>query len=258
MIRRGGAGRIAESLAGRSSRRPPATPAWAWRRVGLLKGYKLLLVVPDKMAAGEDPAPCAPWGVDVRITRSDVGKGPPRVLPGHGPGDRPPKLEQRRSYINQVLQPGEPQGPRDHHRPGDPGADGRGDVDAVVVGGRLRRDPDRPWAGSFAKASPKTKMVLGRSGWARSWRPWWERGEEVEPGSWGGRGGSARTSSPTTATLALVAKAYEITDQPRASPPARLLLLTKARHPGRVVLGHACWPAAPAPTAASRPSPGGW
>src|SRR6185436_14210324 len=43
-------------------------------QVGLLKGYKLLLVVPDKMAR-EKIQHLRAMGVDVRITRSDVGKG---------------------------------------------------------------------------------------------------------------------------------------------------------------------------------------
>ena len=45
-------------------------------QVGLLKGYKLLLVVPDKMAR-EKIQHLRAMGVDVRITRSDVGKGHP-------------------------------------------------------------------------------------------------------------------------------------------------------------------------------------
>ena len=40
-------------------------------QVGLLKGYKLLLVVPDKMAR-EKIQHLRAMGVDVRITRSDV------------------------------------------------------------------------------------------------------------------------------------------------------------------------------------------
>src|SRR5205085_10346658 len=43
-------------------------------QVGVLKGYKLLLVVPDKMAR-EKIQHLRALGADVRITRSDVGKG---------------------------------------------------------------------------------------------------------------------------------------------------------------------------------------
>src|SRR3954453_7594844 len=43
-------------------------------QVGGMKGYQLLLVVPDKMAR-EKIQHLRAMGVDVRITRSDVGKG---------------------------------------------------------------------------------------------------------------------------------------------------------------------------------------
>ncbi|MGN6149636.1 MAG: pyridoxal-phosphate dependent enzyme, partial [Rhizomicrobium sp.] len=45
-------------------------------QVGILKGYKLILIVPDKMAR-EKIQHLRALGVDVRITRSDVGKGHP-------------------------------------------------------------------------------------------------------------------------------------------------------------------------------------
>ena len=44
--------------------------------VGVLKGYKIILVVPDKMAR-EKVQHLRALGADVRITRSDVGKGHP-------------------------------------------------------------------------------------------------------------------------------------------------------------------------------------
>src|SRR6476620_4862198 len=45
-------------------------------QVGILKGYKILLVVPDKMAR-EKIQHLRALGADVRLTRSDVGKGHP-------------------------------------------------------------------------------------------------------------------------------------------------------------------------------------
>ena len=44
--------------------------------VGVLKGYRIILVVPDKMAR-EKVQHLRALGADVRITRSDVGKGEP-------------------------------------------------------------------------------------------------------------------------------------------------------------------------------------
>ena len=51
--------------------------------VAALKGYKLILVVPDKMSR-EKIFHLKAMGAEVRLTRSDVGKGHRRVLPGHG------------------------------------------------------------------------------------------------------------------------------------------------------------------------------
>ncbi len=45
-------------------------------QVAVLKGYKLILVVPDKMAR-EKIQHLRALGADVRLTRSDVGKGHP-------------------------------------------------------------------------------------------------------------------------------------------------------------------------------------
>src|ERR1700689_4021169 len=43
-------------------------------QVGILKGYRIILIVPDKMAR-EKIQHLRAMGVDVRIPRSDVGKG---------------------------------------------------------------------------------------------------------------------------------------------------------------------------------------
>src|SRR5579862_8310978 len=45
-------------------------------QVGIMKGYRLVLVVPDKMSR-EKIQHLRALGADVRITRSDVGKGHP-------------------------------------------------------------------------------------------------------------------------------------------------------------------------------------
>jgi len=45
-------------------------------QVATLKGYRLILIVPDKMAR-EKILHLRAMGVDVRLTRSDVGKGHP-------------------------------------------------------------------------------------------------------------------------------------------------------------------------------------
>ena len=51
--------------------------------VAAQKGYRLILVMPDKMAQ-EKIFHLRALGAEVRMTRSDVGKGHPGILPGHG------------------------------------------------------------------------------------------------------------------------------------------------------------------------------
>src|SRR5579864_3524527 len=124
-------------------------------QVGLLKGYKLLLVVPDKMAR-EKIQHLRAMGVDVRITRSDVGKGHAEYYQ-----DLAAVLAARipdAVYINQFENPANPLA---HETTTGPEIleQMQGDVDAVVVGvgsGGTLTGLGR----FFAKASPKTEMVL--------------------------------------------------------------------------------------------------
>ena len=80
-----------------------------------------MLVVPDKMAR-EKIQHLRALGAEVRMTRSDVGKGHPEYYQ-----DMAEKIaaETARRLLRQpVRQPGQSAGARDHHRPGDLGADG--------------------------------------------------------------------------------------------------------------------------------------
>ena len=95
----------------------------------MLKGYKILLIVPDKMAR-EKIQHLRALGAEVRITRSDVGKGHPDYYQ-----DMAARIAEETGgfYVNQFANPANPAahekttGPEiweqmDH------------DVDAVVVG----------------------------------------------------------------------------------------------------------------------------
>src|SRR3569623_290367 len=99
-------------------------------QVGILKGYKLLLVVPDKMAR-EKIQHLRAMGVDVRITRSDVGKGHPEYYQDMAQAIAA-KLNNA-IYINQFENPANPLA---HETTTGPEilAQMDGDVDAVVVG----------------------------------------------------------------------------------------------------------------------------
>jgi cystathionine beta-synthase len=188
-------------------------------QVGLLKGYKLLLVVPDKMAR-EKIQHLRAMGVDVRITRSDVGKGHAeyyqdmaQVLAAALPNA---------FYVNQFENPANPlahettTGPEILEQMG-------GDVDAVVVGvgsGGTLTGLGR----FFAKASPKTEMVLADP-IGSILAPLVLRDEHVEAGSWVIEG-IGEDFVPKNCDLSLVKAAYEISDTD--SIAAARLLLTKA------------------------------
>lgn len=188
-------------------------------QVGLLKGYKLLLVVPDKMAR-EKIQHLRAMGVDVRITRSDVGKGHPEYYQ-----DMALALAAKLNnavFINQFSNPANPLA---HQTTTGPEILEQmdGDVDAVVVGvgsGGTLTGLGR----FFAKASPKTKMVLADPV-GSILAPLVERGEKVEPGSWVVEG-IGEDFIPDNCDLKLVAKAYEISDT--ESIATARLLLTKA------------------------------
>ena len=188
-------------------------------QVGLLKGYKLLLVVPDKMAR-EKIQHLRAMGVDVRITRSDVGKGHPeyyqdmaKVLAAKIPGAY---------FVNQFVNPANPLA---HETTTGPEIleQMEGDLDAVVVGvgsGGTLTGLGR----FFAKASPKTVMVLADPV-GSILAPLVERGEVVEAGSWVIEG-IGEDFVPDNCDLDLVSKAYEISDT--ESIATARLLLTKA------------------------------
>lgn len=188
-------------------------------QVGLLKGYKLLLVVPDKMAR-EKIQHLRAMAVDVRITRSDVGKGHPEYYQDMAQAIAA-KLNNA-VYINQFDNPANPlahettTGPEILEQMG-------GDLDAVVVGvgsGGTLTGLGR----FFAKASPKTAMVLADPV-GSILAPLVERGEKVEPGSWVVEG-IGEDFVPANCDLSLVTKAYEIPDS--ESIATARLLLTKA------------------------------
>jgi cystathionine beta-synthase len=185
-------------------------------QVGLLKGYKLLLVVPDKMAR-EKIQHLRAMGVDVRITRSDVGKGHPDYYQDMAQvlADALPNA----LYVNQFENPANPLA---HETTTGPEIleQMEGDVDAVVVGvgsGGTLTGLGR----FFAKASPKTRMVLADP-IGSILAPLVLRDEHVEAGSWVIEG-IGEDFVPKNCDLSLVKAAYEISDIDAAR-----LLLTRA------------------------------
>jgi cystathionine beta-synthase len=188
-------------------------------QVGILKGYKLLLVVPDKMAR-EKIQHLRAMGVDVRITRSDVGKGHPEYYQDMAKAIAA-KLNNA-VFINQFSNPANPKAHEETTGP-EILEQMEGRVDAVVVGvgsGGTLTGLGR----FFAKASPATRMVLADPV-GSILAPLVERGETIEPGSWVVEG-IGEDFIPDNCDLALVSKAYEISDA--ESIATARLLLTKA------------------------------
>lgn len=184
-------------------------------QVGMVKGYKLILIVPDKMAR-EKILHLRAMGVDVRITRSDVGKGHPEYYQ-----DMAQTISQQTGafYVNQFENPANPAaheattGPEIFEQM-------EQDIDAMVVGvgsGGTLTGLGR----FFAKASPKTQMVLADPAGSILY-DYVNTGSYGEAGSWIVEG-IGEDFIPDNAQMDLVAKAYRITDRESVETARELL-----------------------------------
>ncbi|WP_404291149.1 pyridoxal-phosphate dependent enzyme [Microvirga sp. RSM25] len=184
--------------------------------VGASKGYRTLLVVPDKMSR-EKVLHAKALGAEVVITRSDVGKGHPdyyqdlaQAITGRTPGA---------VYINQFENPANPAA---HEASTGPEIlEGmEGDVDAVVVG--VGSGGTLTGVGRYLKkASPKTAMVLADPA-GSILAPLVETGQMTEAGSWAVEG-IGEDFVPPNCDLSLVKKAYSIGDKESFSAARELL-----------------------------------
>jgi len=184
-------------------------------QVGLPKGYRLILVVPDKMSR-EKVQHLRAIGAEVRTTRSDVGKGHPDYYQ-----DMAERIavETGGFFVNQF---GNPANPLAHETTTGPEILEQlaGDVDAVVVGvgsGGTLTGLGR----FFRRASPKTKMVLADPK-GSVLAPLIETGQMIEAGSWAVEG-IGEDFVPPNADLSLVSRAFTITDR-ESIAAARALL----------------------------------
>jgi cystathionine beta-synthase len=184
--------------------------------VGASKGYRTLLVVPDKMSR-EKVLHAKALGAEVVITRSDVGKGHPdyyqdlaQAITSRTPGA---------VYINQFENPANPAA---HEASTGPEIlEGmEGDVDAVVVG--VGSGGTLTGVGRYLKkASPKTAMVLADPA-GSILAPLVETGQMTEAGSWAVEG-IGEDFVPPNCDLSLVKKAYSIGDKESFSAARELL-----------------------------------
>jgi cystathionine beta-synthase len=202
--------------------------------VGARKGYRTVLVVPDKMSR-EKILHARALGAEVMLTRSDVGKGHPdyyqdlaEAITARTPGA---------FYVNQFENPANPAA---HSATTGPEILSQmdGDVDAVVVG--VGSGGTLTGIGRFMQArSPKTEMVLADPV-GSVLTPYVNSGEMIEAGSWTVEG-IGEDFIPPNADLSLVKHAYSVADQ-ESFAAARMRAKTVRRgSSGRTVI------AAPSP-----------
>lgn len=175
-------------------------------QVGIPKGYRIVLVVPDKMSR-EKVQHLRALGADVRLTRSDVGKGHPEYYQ-----DMAEKLAAEipgAFYVNQFANPANPLAHETTTGP-EIWQQLQEDVDAVVVG--VGSGGTLTGLGRFFKqVSPKTEMILADPV-GSVLAPLINTGHMEEAGSWTVEG-IGEDFVPPNADLSLVSKAYSVADK---------------------------------------------
>ena len=164
--------------------------------VARAKGYRVVLVIPDKMSTRKG---AAPQGARRRDPDDPLRRqqGTSGVLPGHG-GAHWLRDIARRVLRQPVRQSGQSDGARAHDRPRDLGADA-----ASRRRGRLRRGlgwhADRPVA-LFRARQPRHRNGARRSGRLGARPTMWKPGRSAPPARGWSRA-SARTSSRRSPTF---------------------------------------------------------
>lgn len=175
-------------------------------QVGIPKGYRIILVVPDKMSR-EKIQHLRALGAEVRLTRSDVGKGHPEYYQ-----DMAEKIAAEipgAFYVNQFANPANPLAHETTTGP-EIWKQMEGEIDAIVVG--VGSGGTLTGLGRFFKSvSPGTEMVLADPV-GSVLAPYIKTGRLEEAGSWTVEG-IGEDFIPPNADLSLVSKAYSIPDK---------------------------------------------
>jgi cystathionine beta-synthase len=185
-------------------------------QVAILKGYPVLLVVPDKMAR-EKIQHLRALGAEVRITRSDVGKGHPEYY--QDVAERLANAMDNAFFVNQFANPANPEA---HEKTTGPEIweQMEHDVDAIVLG--IGSGGTFTGIGRyFKRVSPKTEMVLADP-IGSILAPLVRTGKLIEAGSWTIEG-IGEDFIPTNADMSLISSAYSISDK-ESVETARALL----------------------------------
>ena len=185
--------------------------------VGARKGYRTILVVPDKMSR-EKILHARAMGAEVVLTRSDVGKGHPDYY--QDLADAITKRHANAIYINQF---GNPANPKAHETTTAPELLEQmgGDIDAIAVG--VGSGGTLTGVGRFMRqASPKTQMILADPV-GSVLAPYVKTGKMTEAGSWAVEG-IGEDFIPPNCDLSLVSEAYSVSDQDSFAAARDLLL----------------------------------
>jgi len=176
--------------------------------VATAKGYRLVLVIPDKMSQ-EKISHVKALGSEVVLTRSDVTRGHPEYYQ-----DVAARLAEEISGAFYVNQFGNPANPLAHERSTGPEIweQMRHDVDAIVVGvgsGGTLTGLGR----FFNRVKPRRgiEMVLADPTGSVLYE-WVKTGKLVQSGSWAVEG-IGEDFIPDIADMSLVTEAYEIDDE---------------------------------------------
>jgi len=176
--------------------------------VAAAKGYRIVLVIPDKMSQ-EKIAHVRALGAEVRLTRSDVTRGHPEYYQ-----DVAARLAEEIPGAFYVNQFGNPANPLAHERSTGPEIweQMRHDVDAIVVGvgsGGTLTGLGR----FFNRVKPRRgiEMVLADPTGSVLYE-YVKTGKLVESGSWAVEG-IGEDFIPDIADMSLVTEAYEIDDE---------------------------------------------
>ena len=184
--------------------------------IAALKGYKIILVLPDKMSR-EKVLHCKALGADVRIARSDVGKGDPEYY--QDVAERIAK-ETGGFYTNQFSNPANVLAHEATTAP-EIWAQMKHNVDAIVCG--VGSGGTLTGIGNyFRKVSPQTEMVLADPV-GSILEPLVNRNEKIKPGSWVVEG-IGEDFIPDIMDMSLIKKAYAITDEESLSAARELLV----------------------------------
>jgi cystathionine beta-synthase len=184
--------------------------------VAALRGYKIILVVPDKMSR-EKVIHCKALGADVRMARSDVTKGHPEYYQ-----DVAARIAKETGgfYVNQFSNPANAHAHETGTAP-EIWEQMEHDVDAIVCG--VGSGGTLSGIGHFfKKTSPKTEMILADPV-GSILEPLVNRNEKVTPGSWAVEG-IGEDFIPDILDLSLTKKAYAVSDEESIAAARDLLL----------------------------------